>query len=157
MTTMNVFPASMTYKLWLVVLVFSYASEAWAEIVIERPWSRATIGMSRPGVAYMKIKNFGNAQITLSDINTEHANQVTIHQTSTTAEGITSMTPIDRITINPGETVSLEPGGLHAMLTGLLLPLKVGESFTLILSFSDGTRTVVDVPILSIGSRGPES
>ncbi len=38
-----------------------------------------------------------------------------IHQTSTTAEGVSSMAPQAEIVIAPGEAVSLEPGGLHAI------------------------------------------
>ena len=61
------------------------------------------------------------------------------------------------IEIAPGESVSLEPGGLHAMLMRLQRPMAKGESFSLTLDFSDGGEIVVEVPILGIAARGPES
>lgn len=79
-----------------------------------------------------------------------------IHQTSTTAEGVSSMAPAGEIVIAPGEAVSLEPGGLHAMLMRLQRPMAKGESFSLMLDFSDGGEITVEVPILSIAARGPE-
>ena len=63
---------------------------------------------------------------------------------------------LDAIGIAPGESVALEPGGLHAMLTRLQEPMIEGESFPLTLTFSDGGEVVVEVPILGLGARGPE-
>jgi copper(I)-binding protein len=80
-----------------------------------------------------------------------------IHQTSTNADGVSSMAPAGEIEIAPGESVSLEPGGLHAMLMRLQRPMAKGESFSLTLDFSDGGEIVVEVPILGIAARGPES
>lgn len=60
------------------------------------------------------------------------------------------------IDIPPGETVVLEPGGLHAMLMQLQRPMTKGDSFALTLIFSDGGEVSVDVPILGIAAQGPE-
>ena len=66
------------------------------------------------------------------------------------------MAPAGEITISPGESVSLEPGGLHAMLMRLQMKMVEGETFPLTLNFADGGSLTVDVPILGIASRGPE-
>ena len=66
------------------------------------------------------------------------------------------MVPAGEITIGPGESVALEPGGLHAMLMMLQIPMIEGESFPLTLVFSDGVEMTVEVPILGLGARGPE-
>lgn len=126
------------------------------DIVVEQPWSRASIGTSRPGVAYLTIRNTGAEAMTLTGLRTEVAMMPQVHRTSTDANGISRMAPADDIEIAPGASVALEPGGLHAMLMKLQLPLKQGESYPLTLVFRDGSEVTVAVPILGIGARGPE-
>ena len=66
------------------------------------------------------------------------------------------MAPAGDIRIAPGETVALEPGGLHAMLMMLQRPMVEGEAFELTLSFSDGGEVSVEVPVLGMTARGPK-
>lgn len=127
-----------------------------ADIIVENAWSRASLGMSRPGAAYMEIRNEGDEPVTLAGLRTDLAMMPEIHRTSTDAQGVSSMSPAGKIAIAPGETVALEPGGLHAMLMQLQRPMEKGESFPLTLTFSDGGEITVDVPILGIAARGPE-
>ena len=127
------------------------------DIVVEDAWARASIGVNRPGVAYMTIRNTGDEAVILTGLRTDLAMMPDIHQTSTNADGVSSMAPAGEIEIAPGESVSLEPGGLHAMLMRLQRPMAKGESFSLTLDFSDGGEIVVEVPILGIAARGPES
>ena len=127
------------------------------DVVVEDAWSRASIGVNRPGAAYMTIRNTGDEAVTLVGIRTDLAMMPDIHQTSTNAEGVSSMAPAGDIEIAPGAAVSLEPGGLHAMLMRLQRPMAEGESFSLTLDFSGGGEIVVEVPILGIAARGPES
>ncbi len=127
------------------------------DVVVEGAWSRASIGTNRPGVAYMTIRNTGNEAVTLTSIRTGLAMMPEIHQTSTNAEGVSSMAPAGELEIAPGGSVALEPGGLHAMLMRLQRPMTEGESFALTLIFADGTEKTVNVPIFGIAARGPEN
>lgn len=126
------------------------------EIVIEGAWARASIGMNRPGAAYMTIYNTGAEAVTLTGLSTPLAMMPAIHETRTSAEGVSSMAPTDEITIAPGESVALEPGGLHVMLLQLQEPMVEGETFPLTLIFEDGGEATVDVSILAFAARGPE-
>ena len=126
------------------------------DVVIEDAWARASIGVNRPGAAYMTIRNAGDEAVTLTGIRTDLAMMLEIHQTSTTAEGVSSMAPAGDIEIASGESVLLEPGGLHAMLMRLQRPMAEGENFSMTLDFSDGGEITVEVPILGIAARGPE-
>lgn len=126
------------------------------DVTVENAWARAAIGTSRPGAAYMDISNTGDEAVTLTGIETDIAMMPMIHRSATDAKGISSMSAAGDIVIAPGETVMLEPGGYHAMLMKLRHPMKEGESFPLILLFSDGGIVVVEVPILGIAARGPE-
>ena len=55
-----------------------------------------------------------------------------------------------------GASVSLEPGGMHAMLMRLQTKMVEGETFPMTLNFADGGTLAVEVPILGIAARGPE-
>ena len=105
----------------------------------------------------MTIRNTGDEAVTLTKIHTDIAMMPEIHRTSTNDQGVSSMAPAGEIEIGPGETVALEPGGLHAMLMRLQRPMTEGDRFQLTLAFSDGSEVVVDVPILAVAARGPEN
>ena len=132
-----------------------FAAAGSADVVVSDAWSRASIGTSRPGVAYMTIENTGTAAVTLTGLRTEIAMMPEVHRTATNSQGVASMTPAGDIEIGPGELVALEPGGLHAMLMGLAEPLVEGQTFRMALEFSDGGEVEVEVPILGIAARGP--
>jgi len=126
------------------------------DVVVEDAWARASIGVNRPGAAYMTIRNTGDEAVTLTGISTPLAMMPEIHESKTNAEGVSSMAPAGELTIAPGEAAELAPGGLHAMLMQLQEPMTEGDSFPLTLSFSDGGYVAVEVPILGIAARGPD-
>jgi copper(I)-binding protein len=123
--------------------------------VIEDAWSRASIGTSRPGVAYMTLRNTGAEPVVVTGLRTDLAMMPMIHATTTDAQGVTRMSHMDEVEIAAGEAVALAPGGLHVMLMDLQRPLVEGESYTLSVIFSDGTEASVGVPILGMAARGP--
>ena len=125
------------------------------DIVVTDAWSRASIGTSRPGAAYMVITNNGDDPVTLAGIKTDLAGKPEIHLSTTNDQGVSSMAPAGEITIAPGASVELKPGGLHAMLMMLTRPMVKGEAFSLTLVFAGDEEVVIDVPILSIRARGP--
>jgi len=122
---------------------------------VEQPWARATIGANRPGAVYLQLRNDGDRTATVTGLRTDIAAMADIHRSTTTAEGVSSMAPAGPVPVGPGETVMLEPGGLHAMLMGLTAPLAEGDRFTLTIIFADGGEVPVQVPVLGIAARGP--
>jgi periplasmic copper chaperone A len=126
------------------------------DIVVEKPWARASIGTARPGVTYLNLRNTGDEVVTLTGLRTEVAIRPEIHRTATDAQGVSSMTPAGKIEIAPGTEVALEPGGLHAMLMMLQRPLEKGTTYPLTLLFDDGGKITVDVPVLGVATRGLE-
>ena len=127
-----------------------------ASIVVENPWARSSLGPSRPGGAYLTVRNEGSDPISLIGLRAEISGMASIHETRTNSDGVSSMAPADDIMIPLGGMIALEPGGYHAMLMQLQSPLVEGETFPLTLLFSDGTELEITVPVLGIGARGPE-
>jgi copper(I)-binding protein len=126
------------------------------DVVVENAWARASIGSNRPGAAYMTIHNTGDEAVMLTGLATPLSMMSEIHETTTNSDGVSSMAPASKITIAPDKRVELAPGGLHVMLMDLQGPMTEGDSFPLALSFSDGGKITVVVPILGIAARGPE-
>lgn len=140
------------------VAILGLAATAQAEeptVIVEDAWSRASIGMNRPGAAYMTIRNVGDDTETLIGLRTDLAMMPEIHLSSTNDQGVSTMTPMGDIEIAPNEALALEPGGLHVMLMRLSRPMAEGETFALTLVFADGDEATVEVPILGIAARGP--
>ena len=55
------------------------------DVVVENAWSRASIGASRPGAAYMIVRNTGEDAVTLTGLTTPLAMMPEIHETKTNA------------------------------------------------------------------------
>ena len=148
--------AELALALALALGVAGGAQAGSEDVVVESPWARASIGMNRPGAAYMTVRNTGDEAVTLAGLTSPLAKTLEIHESTTNTEGVSSMASAGDITIAPDESVALEPGGLHAMLMRLQTPMIEGETFPLTLIFSDGGEVSVEVPILGIAARGPE-
>lgn len=125
-----------------------------ANVAVCKPWARASVGTTRPGVAYLTLENTGAAPIVLTGVETPVATRPELHE-SVVEDGRAEMRRVKELRIAPGESVTLAPGGLHVMLIDLQGPLEEGRRFELTLRFDDGTSRTVTVPILSIGARGP--
>ena len=104
----------------------------------------------------MIIHNTGDVSITLTGVKTDLATMSQVHHTKISTDGMSTMGPAGDVIIAPGETVALQPGGLHIMLMGLQRQMKQGDSFYLTLSFSDGRDIVTAIPIHGLASHGPD-
>jgi len=115
-------------------------------LVIGHPWS-PPVAAGRPvGVAYLSITNNGNSADTLTGASSPRAASVQMHQT-TLSEGMARMRPLAGLTIGPGKTVRIEPGGIHLMLMGLNAPLVAGTTVPLTLEFRNAGRITVQLNV----------
>lgn len=79
------------------------------------------------GVAYMVLTNHGDTAERLLAVEIAVADRAGLHRTEVSADGVARMVAVDSLEIPPGETIVLEPGGLHLMLYGLKGELSEGE------------------------------
>ena len=59
------------------------------------------------------------------------------------------------LTLAPGQSVDLKPGGYHLMLMGLKQPLKEGASFSGTLKFEKAGEVPVTFNVLGMGAAAP--
>lgn len=121
-------------------------------IAIDRAWARATPGNSKIGAAYVTIRS--SAADRLVAAATPVAQKAELHTVEMSGM-VMKMRPVAGIDIPAGTPVSLKPGGDHIMLTGLMRPLRAGETFPLTLTFEKAGARTVTVAVERVGAAGP--
>lgn len=96
--------------------------------------------------AFAEITNNTDAEVTLVGGSSEIAGMVEVHEVVMIDDEMKMQAKEGGITIAPGETVTLEPGGLHVMLMGLNKSLLGGEEVTLTLDFEGADDVEVTWP-----------
>lgn len=113
-------------------------------IKIDHPWSRATVAGIPNGVTYFVLENKGDADDRLLTASSPVAETVELHTHIRDGE-VVRMRQVDDIAVPAGESVALEPGGLHVMLMGLKEPLVENNTFPMTLEFEKAGTVTVDV------------
>src|SRR6516164_3479072 len=101
------------------------------DLLITQAWARATPKGAKTGGGYLTIENKGTSPDTLIGGSTDVAGGVQVHEMSMDG-GVMKMRPVENgLTIEPGKTVKLAPGGYHLMMMDLKQPLKRGDKVPL--------------------------
>ena len=70
--------------------------------------------------------------------------------------GVMTMRPLDKgLTIEPGKTVKLAPGGYHLMIMDLKGPFKQGEKVPLTLEFEKAGKVTLSLDVQGVGAQAP--
>ena len=114
-------------------------------LTVQSAWIRATPGVD-VAAAYLTMRNGGTAAIVITGVRSPVAGAAMIHATRI-ENGQSSMRPLQRLRVAPGETVRLAPGGMHVMLHMLAHPLTPGEKVPLLLLLEGGGMVSVTAPV----------
>ncbi|MFN8459352.1 MAG: copper chaperone PCu(A)C [Anaerolineae bacterium] len=102
--------------------------------------ARAT---TQNGAVYMKLTNNGQSDDALISVKTDVAKTAELHETKMGENDVMQMSPVPKISIPAGGSVTLQPGGLHVMLMGMQKQLAAGDKISLTLTFEKaGSQTV---------------
>ena len=134
---------------YLALLCLLIVKTAWADaardVMIEKPFARAALQQQKNSAAFMQLSNQGKdaaivtARSSVSEI-------VELH-THINDNGVMRMRKIPQIDLPQGQTVMLEPGGLHVMFINLKRDLKVGDNINVTLVFDDGSEKALQLPV----------
>ncbi|MCH8479405.1 MAG: copper chaperone PCu(A)C [Wenzhouxiangella sp.] len=86
---------------------------------------------------FMEIHNTGPDTVAIVDGRANGFGHVELHNT-TMEDGVMRMRRIEALSIAPGQTLVLEPGGLHLMLIEPQRSFRDGDQIELVLTDSDG-------------------
>jgi periplasmic copper chaperone A len=125
------------------------------DLVISQAWARATPKGAKIGGGYLTIENTGSAPDRLIGGSADVAGSVQVHEMSMD-NGVMKMRPMDKgLTIDPGKTVKLAPGGYHLMIMDLKSQLKQGDKVPVTLEFEKAGKVTVSLDVMGVGAQGP--
>ena len=120
-----------------------------AGVVFQDPWIRAPIGSQTVTAGYCDISNHTQAEVVVTGfVDPAGTRRIEIHET-VQDDGRARMRLLPRLTIPPGQTLSLQPGGKHLMLFDM--DAKAGV-LDLAVEFHDGGTQPVRFQIRPLAS-----
>jgi periplasmic copper chaperone A len=127
------------------------------DLVLDRAWARATPAGAKVGGGYLTIENKGTTQDKLIGASSPAAGKVEVHETATN-NGVATMRPVKGgLSIPPGQSVTLAPGGYHLMMTELKGPLKKGDKLVVTLVFEKAGEAKTTFDVQGVGAMGSSS
>lgn len=130
----------------------AFADATLGELRIERPMLRETPPNAPVAGGFVTLGNAGATDDTLVSATTEadFVGQVQLHRMEM-ENGVMRMSEVEGgIPVPAGETVVLQPGGLHLMLMGLTAPLIEGETLPITLTFERAGTVTLDFPVMNL-------
>ena len=125
------------------------------DLVITQAWTRATPNGAKIGGGYLTIENKGSTPDRLIGGAADIAGKLEVHEMAM-KDGVMTMRPLgDGLTIDPGKTVKLAPGGYHLMMFDLKSPLKQGDTLPITLKFEKAGEVKVSLAVQGIGAQAP--
>lgn len=138
---------SLSLRTLLISLMALASAATLADVTVSDAYVREPIPGKTMSAAFMRITNNGEADRVLVSASAAWAPQIEIH-THIHDNGVMRMRQIDSLTIPAGETVVLQPGGLHLMLFRLQLPLA--QTLPLELCFKNGECITTEAGLRSM-------
>lgn len=124
------------------------------DIVIEKPWARATPKGAEVGAGYFVVRNNGAAPDRLIGGSADFAT-VQIHEMKTENGVMTMPELMSGLAIPPHGIVRLAPGGYHVMFAHLTKPLAKGDKVKATFNFDHAGAIAVEIPVEGLGASGP--
>lgn len=130
---------ALLFTLIVAPLVASAHDYTIGNLAVAHPIARATVATARTSAGYFQVTNNGDVADKLLAVEADFP-RVMMHNTVMDGD-VATMQHMMSLTIEPGETVSFEPGGKHVMFMGLEGdPFEVGEEVPGVLVFENAGR-----------------
>ena len=134
-------------KRWTALLVLALAPATFgADLEISEAWVRALPPTQANTAAYLTAVNRGDTPIVVSGATAELAGRAELHN-SVMVDGYMRMEPLASVTLAPGQTLTLAPGGKHLMLLDLQRMPISGETVRVCLTAEQGEPVCTEAPV----------
>lgn len=134
-----------------VLSIASIAAVFGADVEIDGAYARASIPNVPNSAAFFVIKNNSDKDIAITSANSDIAEKNELH-THIKENEMMKMIKIEKLVVPAKSNLELKSGGDHVMLMGLKKELKAGDEINLELSFSDGDKKSIKVPVKDLAS-----
>lgn len=112
--------------------------------LVSDAWVRAMPPGQKMTAAYLQVRNPGPSAISILGVRSD-VGMASLHETRVDA-GRSTMRPVNRLTLEAGDSVSMEPGGLHIMLMGLKSTPAAGDTVPVCVQTTEGD-VCVEAPV----------
>jgi copper(I)-binding protein len=140
--------------LTLLVAGVAFASPVFAQNaasqmdVVESAWVRSTPPNMKITAGYLSLRNNASTDHRLVAARSTVSDRVELHtHVHDMQTGMMQMRHVEHIDLPAGQTVALEPGGLHIMFMDLKSDLQPGTDVPLTLEFDDGSTLELTAPV----------
>lgn len=116
-------------------------------------WTRAMLPGQKVGGGYVVITNKGSTDDRLVAVATPHTDRAEIHEMAVVDDVMKMRRLDDGLVIPAGETIVLEPGGLHLMFMAVKTPFKEGEMVPVTVTFEQAGDVDLMLPVMPAGTR----
>jgi len=123
---------------------------------IIHPWSRATPKGAPVAAGYMVLKNEGSEPERLIGGETSAARAFQLHEMTMDGNVMKMRELTGGLTIPPGATVELKPGGYHVMFVDPVQPFVEGQMVKATLIFEHAGKVPVEFLVGAIGGDKPK-
>ena len=134
-----------------VLSIVSIAAVFGADVEIDGAYARASIPNVPNSAAFFVIKNNSDKDIAITSANSDIAEKNELH-THIKENQMLKMMKIEKLVVPAKSSLELKSGGDHVMLMGLKKELKAGDEINLELSFSNGDKKSIKVPVKDLAS-----
>ncbi|WP_082989915.1 copper chaperone PCu(A)C [Woeseia oceani] len=123
-------------------------------LVITHTYGFAPVGTSGMAVAYLTVHNNTGQDIRIESVHSKLFANAEIHET-VMQDGHARMRAMENIEIRAGETLELEPGGVHLMLMQPHEPVTAGTVDTLTFNLSQHDAVIAPVEFFARNAPPP--
>jgi copper(I)-binding protein len=95
---------------------------------------------------YLKIQSLSDKDVSIVNVSSPDYQSVSIHK-SIQVDGMHQMESMGSLKIPAGETLTLEPGGMHLMLHMPIGQRKVGDFTRIVFALDDGSNVSFNMPV----------
>ena len=129
------------------------ASVTIGDLELTGGFTKAMLPGQPVGGGFITIHNSGHHDDRLVSVSSPSAGEVQLHEMAMQGEVMKMRALDDGIAIPAGETVSLQPGGLHMMFMAVKEPFVEGKTVNVTLTFEKAGTVDVSLPVISASGK----
>lgn len=105
----------MSRAFWALLLALATTPAIAGDLRVSGARASAPLPGTSVMAGYLELRNAGGEAVVVRGAESRTFDRLSLHRT-VESDGQTRMEPVEALTIEPGERVALEPGGLHLMM-----------------------------------------
>jgi len=139
----------MRYLTRSLLLAWLFTASVAAEhtgLLVRDAWIREAPPGASVLAGYLQLENRGPETLVLDTLSSRDFGRIELHRTLV-EEGVARMQPVGQLEIAAGESVSLEPGGMHLMLFSPGRPLQAGDRVEFSIQLANGASHAFEATV----------